>query len=231
MSGAGDPAADERDLQAAEYVIGALPPGQARALEALALSDAALTASIIAWEDRLAPLADLVTPVAPPPVLWQRLALATGIESVMQSPARRGLWRNASVWRAATAGAMAVAASLAFLLYTAPLAGPEPLMAALSPMNTPGATFLLRVGADGVATVVAVGNTNVPQGRSLELWAVAAGTPAPVSMGLLPESGRARLSIKLPPGTQLLVSQEPAGGSPTKQPTGPVVYSGQLTGI
>ena len=76
--------ADEQDLQAAEYVLGALPPHQARALEALAMSDAALADRIAAWERRLAPLADLVVPSPPPPLLWQRLALATGIDSVIQ---------------------------------------------------------------------------------------------------------------------------------------------------
>ena len=51
-----DPA-DERDMQAAEYVLGVLAPAQARAVEALALHDADMGASIAAWELRLAPLA------------------------------------------------------------------------------------------------------------------------------------------------------------------------------
>lgn len=238
MSGAAEPDFEERDLQAAEYVMGALPPNQARALEALAMADPAVAASIAAWEARLAPLSDLVVPVVPPEVVWRRLALAVGIESVVGGPAlarrgaraegRAGLWRGAGVWRAATAGAVAVAASLAFMMYARPPA--EPLVAALSPLNSPGATFLVRVGADGAATVVAVGAPDVPRGRSLELWAVAAGASGPVSMGLLPANGRVRLTIKLPPGTKLLVSQEPEGGSPTKAPTGPVVYGGELTG-
>jgi anti-sigma-K factor RskA len=32
-------------------------------------------------------------------------------------------------------------------------------------------------------------------------------------------------------GTQLLVSLEPKGGSPTGQPTGPVIYGGKLTAL
>ncbi len=235
-----DPA-DEPDLQAAEYVLGALPPHQARALEALALNDPAVAASIAAWERRLAPLADLAVPTPPPLLLWRRLALATGIDSVIQPPVpsragpsgagRRGAWRSAGLWRATTAGAMAIAAGLAFLLFTAPVRGPEPLIAALSPYGGPGATFLVRVGADGAATVVAVGDTAVPQGKSLELWALTAGATAPVSMGLLPERGRAQLTVPAQAGTQLLVSQEPVGGSVSKQPTGPVVFAGKLTGI
>ena len=229
---------EERDLQAAEYVLGALPRNQAHALEVLAMTDPAVAASIAAWENRLAPLTDLVPPKDPPPVLWHRLALATGIDSIAAAPpaARRGgpgtrpgLWRSPALWRTTTVGAMAIAASLAFLLYAKPPS--EPLVAALSPLNTPGATYLVRVGANGDATIVAVGTPDVPAGKSLELWAVAA-TPnaTPVSLGLLPGSGRARLTIKLPPGTKLLVSQEPEGGSPTKAPTGPVIYGGDLTG-
>ena len=221
--------ADEQDMQAAEYVLGALSPAQARALEALALHDAGVRDGIAAWELRLAPLVDLVVPLTPPPVLWRRLALAAGIDSVIQAP-RRG---RQVFWKAATAGSLALAASLAFLLFATPRIGPEPesSMAALSPLGGPGATFLVQVGADGKATVVAVGDASVPPGRALELWAVAAGTKEPVSLGLLPTSGSKRITIALQPGTQLLVSQEQAGGSPTKAPTTAPIYGGKLTGI
>ena len=124
----------------------------------------------------------------------------------------------------------AVAASLALMLYTAPMKGAEQF-AALASSGSAGATYLVRVGADGRATVVAVGDTAVPQGRSLELWALRSGATVPVSMGLMPDSGRASLILPLAEGTKLLVSQEPQGGSPTKLPTGPVVYAGQLTGL
>ncbi len=214
-------------------MLGLLPPNQARALEALALSDAAVAASVTAWEDRLAPLADLVPPLPPPPALWRRLALAAGLDDAT-SPGRgasRALWRSLGLWRTAAAGAAAIAAGLAVLLYAQPARRAEPLLAALTPFNAPGATFLVRVGPDGMATVVAVTDASVPQGRSLQLWAVRAGADAPVSLGLLPGSGRARLPIPPAPGTQLLISQEPLGGSPTNLPTGPVVYSGLLTAL
>lgn len=232
MSGTDTPdLPDDQDLDAAEYVLGTLPIAEARALAARAMTDATLAASIADWEARLAPLTNLVAPVPAPPILWRRLALAAGIDSVIQAPPPRRAQGAVGLWRAATLAAMAVAASLAYLLYYKPAPGPEPLMAALSPYGAPGATFLVRVGADGTATVVAIGDTKLPPGRALELWALASGATAPVSLGLLPESGRAQLTVPAQPGTQLLVSQEPAGGSPTKQPTGPVVYAGRLTGI
>lgn len=221
---------DEHDMQAAEYVLGVLEPAQALALEALALHDATIRASIAAWEVRLAPLVALVEPQAPPAVLWHRLALATGIDSVLKTRPQRS---RQVFWKAMTVGSMAVAAGLTFLLLArpSPVRAPEPLMAALSPLNSPGATFLVRVAGDGTAEVVAVGDTNVPTGRVLELWAVAGVGAAPVSLGLLSPSGTARLMVPVQPGTQLLVSQEQAGGSPTKAPTTTPIYGGKLIGL
>ena len=233
MSGAQDDGGgDDRDLQAAEYVIGLLPPNQARALEALALSDASVAASIVTWETRLAPLAETIKPVPPPPEVWQRLELATGVSRprpmVAVRPARPGLWRSLGLWRATTIGSLALAASLAFLLLNV---RPEPLTAVLTPGSAPSGTFLVRVEPSGVATVTALGDISVPQGRSLQLWGLAAGARAPVSLGLLPPNGRARLDIPLPAGSQLLVSQEQAGGSPTQQPTTTPIFAGRLLGI
>jgi len=223
---------EDRDLLAAEYVLGVLAPEQARALEALAMHDAALADSISAWQDRLAPLALAVRRQPPPPVLWRRLALATGIDSII---ARRGsrrarVWASLGFWRATTVVSLALAASLAFLLLVRVQPEGQPLLAALAPSGSPGAMFLVRVDGNGHATIVAAARPDTPAGKALELWALRAGATVPVSLGVLPDSGPKQLVIPDPVGTQLLVSQEPPGGSPTGQPTGPVVYSGTLTG-
>lgn len=225
---------DDTDLLAAEYVVGALTPEQMRALEALALHDPAIARSIADWQDRLAPLGLAVPGMAPPPVLWRRLALATGIDSVIASRAssrpRFRVWRSPGFWRATTVAAMAIAASLAFMLVR-PVPISPPLVAALAPAGSPAPVFLVRVAPDGQAVIAAASVATPPAGRSFELWAVAPGAAAPVSLGLLPETGGRQLTVPNQAGTQLLVSQEPAGGSPTGQPTGPVVYSGTLTGV
>lgn len=230
-----DPAPGDRDLDAAEYVLGLLAPEQARAIELLAAQDAAVAASIVAWQDRLSPLANAVPPEAPPPELWQRLALATGLQRVSsrraaprRSAAQR-IWRSPTLWRSTTAAALALAASLAFVVLNPKPPPPEPLLAALSPQGSPGAVFLVRVGERGQTTVIAVGRPSIPVDRSLELWALREGSTVPVSLGLLPGGGRIRLRAVVGAGTRLLVSQEPTGGSPTGAPTGPVVYAGLLT--
>lgn len=237
MSGSGGQGADPGDdpeLDVAEYVLGTLPPDQARAVEALALADPAIAAGIRAWEARLGPLADAVPPVTPPRELWRRLALAMGIEEAQSrgcrasSPARR-IWASLGLWRGLAVTSTLAAAALAAVLLRPPPAARPGLLAALSPVGTPGATFLVRVDGDGNAVIVAPVPPPATLGRALELWALAPGAAAPVSLGVLPDTGRARLRAPARPGIQLLLSQEPAGGSPTGQPTGPVVYSGVIT--
>jgi anti-sigma-K factor RskA len=70
-----------------------------------------------------------------------------------------------------------------------------------------------------------------------ELWALPAGAP-PVSLGVLPATGgasRHALSSRqldaLAASMQVAVSIEPAGGSPTGQPTGPVVLTAPLSAV
>ncbi len=55
------------------------------------------------------------------------------------------------------------------------------------------------------------------------------GAKAPMSLGVLPASGRQVALPGTPPaGTALSVTLEPTGGSPTGAPTGRVVYAGTL---
>ena len=68
-------------------------------------------------------------------------------------------------------------------------------------------------------------------GRDYELWMVE-GQNAPVSMGVIPAGDTARLAVKpeirakLDKGVALAISLEPAGGSPTGQPTTVVAVGG-----
>ena len=67
-----------------------------------------------------------------------------------------------------------------------------------------------------------------------ELWLLPAGGLPPVSLGVLDATGSQRRVFTAPAqgelqaGDMLAVSLEPAGGSPSGQPTGPVVSTGTL---
>lgn len=108
-------------MLAAEYVLGVIERREASAIEAMAKDDPELAAAIVAWQDRLAPLAQAVPPHAAPDELWTRLedAIAPKVVSIAAAkPKPRGLaraWHNTGFWRGTTAGALALAAAVAGL--------------------------------------------------------------------------------------------------------------------
>lgn len=227
----GEAPRDDLEIEAAEYVLGLLPPSEAHILAARTFTEPGLAARIEGWERRLLPLATLVDPVDPPDILWRRLALATGTEApAPPTPQTRPRTR---FWPGAAAGAFAMAASLAVFLLARPQPSPNSgiKVAVLTAIAAPDPVVLIRQGTGDQGLNVVASAPDVPQGRSLEVWAIRPGTTAAESVGLLPTQGAAPLQLALPIGTQLLVSQEPAGGSPTKQPTGPVVMHGGVYGL
>jgi anti-sigma-K factor RskA len=76
-----------------------------------------------------------------------------------------------------------------------------------------------------------------PAGRTYELWALPK-NGNPVSLGVLPQQEGSSQRVLTPLQREALsrsekiaVSVEPAGGSPTGQPTGPVVFVAPLRGL
>ena len=231
---------DDRDLTAAEYVIGLLTPAEARAVEARAIDDPALAASILDWQSRLHPLTETVPSVAPPANVWARLEKEVAATTVVQalhlerrrkqSQLRRQLataWENVAFWRGMSVASFVCGMALVGALLTPKLLISQPAVAALTAQNAAVPAFLVMVTKDGYATVIATA-AEVQPGNSLELWGWPDGATAPVSLGVLPTTGRLRVKAIVPVGSQLLVSSEPIGGSPSGQPTGPVVYRGRM---
>ena len=224
--------APDRDLLAAEYVLGTLEGDEADQAARLQRDDPAFAAAVRAWEARLVPLANAVAPVTPPPELWGRIAAATGADIAAAARADTvvplSFRRRLRVWQASTGVALAIAASLAAFVVVRPV--PTPRVAILAPVAGGVPVLVATAEPDGALEVRPNGTIVVPDNRDLELWALAAGETRPRSLGVLPATGRT-LTAALPPGTQLLVSLEPRGGSPTGQPTGPVLYGGRLTAL
>jgi anti-sigma-K factor RskA len=219
---------EELDLLAGEFVLGCLSGEERRDVEARAAADPALRRMIQAWEVRLAPLGLLATPLAPPPALWQRLEAA--IAPAARPPFLLAAWRSLQVWRISTAGAVALAAALAAFIILRP--APPSYVAEIEPPGGPAPAFLAHTEHDGSIQLTALSPAPVPAGRDLELWALPAGATRPISLGVIPPGGKRVNPRALPTArTQLLVSLEPAGGSPTGQPTGPVLYAGTFTRV
>lgn len=226
---------DERDLAAAEDVLGTLDAASARALAQAAETDPALASAIAAWERRLSPLARLLPPLAPPADLWPRIAgalppAATAAPVAFGRPLARA-WRSVGFWRASTAGALALAAVLAGLVVLRPL--PHPMyMASLAPMRSHTPMFVAEMRPGGALMVHALSPVAVAEGMALELWAKEARSGAMIPLGVVPGSGRrVRMTADLGAGTELMISLEPAGASPSGTPTGPMLYEGRLVRI
>lgn len=227
--------AEDYDLLAGIYVLGALEIEESRAVEALADRDQRVAYAIEGWQNRLAPLANLTRPRPPPSWLWDRIALSIGlerdwdpIEAFRTPPLPIRVWRSVVAWRAATAAALVLATVLLIASLFVRTEAPR-YAAALSPQGAPGPAFLVETLADGSILVRPVSRINVAAGKDLELWALPFGSKRPVAMGVLPSIGRRVVPGEtIGPDTQILISLEPQGGSPTGQPTGPVLYGGSL---
>jgi len=206
------------DMLAADYVMGVLDAMEAAEAERRIATDPAFAAEVADWERKLMPLAALAAPVPPPDALWNRIEASIGKPAANDN--RR--W----FWPAATLASLAVAASLAAFILLRP--APAPVVAVLLPA-TGGVPVLVAVAEpSGQYRVQATSSIPVASDRDLELWALRAGATRPEPLGVIPPAGQ-ETPRGLPAGTMLLVSLEPKGGSPTGQPTGPVLYAGKLT--
>jgi len=229
--------ADRLDRLAAEYALGTMP-SRARARMARATrSDARVAGAVREWEERLASLAAALPGVAPPPRVWTRLATRLGLDgtgagAIAAAPSA-GWWNRLAFWRTLTATAFAAVLALGIALYAMrPVAEPT-LVAVLAGADGKPALIASAKRDERFLLVKAVGAAPVDSGKALELWMLPQGQP-PRSLGVLPAGALVRVPLAAPSGTALAdipalaVSLEPAGGSPTGQPTGPVLYSGRI---
>lgn len=216
-----------RRALAADYAIGLMPAAARRRFEQLLLEDAALRKELAQWQESLTSLNEPLVEEPVPEHVWQ--AITAQIEpQQLHVPERRSFWH----WLRVTAVlcTLLVAVTLGILYnrddtrYSATL---------LSVTEQPA----LRIQAhDDYLQVEPLTLAAVDPGRSLELWAIRP-DGNPVSLGVLPAGGEGRVSLSeeqqalLDTPIALAVSLEPRGGSPTGQPTGPVLYQGQLAAL
>ena len=210
------------DELAAQYALGTLRgPARAR-FEHVCRDDGRALDALHRWEDRLLDLAGAVAPVNPSSAVWRRVQLRLG-----HSRNARASWRATTQW-AMAAGVAALTAALVWWTTFAP--APQ-IIATIADQQQ---TQLWRIEArpDRDELLVAA-LPALPQDaeHAYELWALSpqAGG-APVSLGLMPQTGSRELRLTdaqraaLANATQVAVSLEPVGGSPTGAPTGPVLF-------
>ncbi|ALI00925.1 anti-sigma factor [Pseudomonas sp. FW306-02-F02-AA] len=216
-----------RRALAADYAIGLMPAAARRRFEQLLLDDAELRIELAKWQESLASLNEPLVEVPVPDRVWT--AINARIEpQELHVPAKRPFWNWLRITLAVCS--LLVAVTLGILYnrdssqYSATL-----LSASAQPA--------LRIKAhDNYLQVEPLALAAVAPGHSLELWAVPA-DGKPISLGVIPAGGKGQVALSekqhalLGKPIALAVSLEPEGGSPTGQPTGPVLYQGALAGL
>jgi anti-sigma-K factor RskA len=233
---------EDREVLAGEYVLGTLDPGERAEAERLRASDPDFASVIAAWEHRLDPLNVAVASIAPPEGLFQRIEQRlrqTAERAVPPSATIIKLERRVRHWRAATLAMAAVAASLIGFIVAAPREPVAHRFVAAVQQGDQQPVFVVAVDtAKGIIAVRPVAARPPESGGDYELWAVGGGRLRPQSLGLI-----ALRDVNLPVtrlesdkaatigDTVFAVSLEPRGGSPTGQPTGPVLWTGKLVPV
>ena len=215
---------------AGELALGLLSGEERAAAEARARDDLQFAALVEDWHSKLGDFVAETAPATPSPQVWQ------GIEQALfpSKPAPASLWQSLAFWRWLTAGAGTLAvASLAalFMLITSPPVEPPRLIAALQASGA-GPSFLAQLDAGTGRLAIRIVRAELEAPHVPELWLIPE-DGVPRSLGVIagddfelvvPES----LLSAARSGATLAISLEPEGGSPTGQPTGPVIAAGTL---
>ena len=218
---------------AAEYALGTLAGPARRRLEALLPAHPALRGAVAQWQHRLAPLSTSVPAVTPPAQVWPRIERQLFAAGTSQGTAPTAWWQRLSLWRGISG--LATTAAVAMFMVASQVPPPQaPIVVVLGAnpqaAQALNASFVASVSADGRALVLRpINELSLTPGRALELWAVPA-QGAPRSLGLVQATGATTLvrAQLLRDTAAFAVSVEPAGGSPTGAPTGPIVSVGKL---
>lgn len=222
------------DALAAEYVLGTLRGAARRRFERALASEPLVAGRVNHWQQRINLKPSTAQAVQPSSNVWKRIERDLNLRA-LQPPwySRINIWRN---W--------ALAASLALVLVIGTqlirVAEPPVELTAIATLAgddvaVRGTTVSALLSRDGKRLALRSERAIVADAaRSYELWLLPDGGGAPISLAVL---GSLDADFSVPPaqvgriarGAKLAVSVEPAGGSKTGAPTGPVILVGAVS--
>lgn len=218
---------------AKHYVIGTMSPLARRRFKKLMVKHSHLQHAVWHWEQILNPMAEELAPIEPDQQVWQNITARLG----WSSKAKASSWWAVSWWT--ISGWLATAASLLLVAYiwiTQPgiplqqISTQQPQALAVLQVEQNQPAWVVQKTDDSL-TISVNALPDIQPDQDFELWMLPANGQAPVSLGLLPESGNKILSLpaQLKDLVQsgLAVSIEPENGSPTGAPTGPIILTAQ----
>lgn len=218
------------DALCGEYLLGTLRGPARRRFERSLREEARVALRLKHWQDTFSPKYSSMIEIQPSAQVWSRLERELGL-----SRYRAPWYRRAAFWRGwAVAATAALLLTLGWQLWSlmpdraapiqiAELAGAEPSSRVIAALYSDRRTLELRAARPVVAAPT----------QSYELWLLPREGGPPVSLAVLGAlDARVQLAEshaqRLRAGAKLAISVEPAGGSPTGGPTGPVILVGDL---
>jgi anti-sigma-K factor RskA len=231
------------ELLAQRFVLGTQRGAARQHFAALVRQRVDARQAVDYWEERLAPLAWDLAPVAPSELAWQRICRELGIRAAQTAPGRPA---RGNRWAAVAAACAAFAIVAAggwwraahrppdIVTRTIVENVPEAVAVAVVSDNGGRNLWIARIAPDSrELTAQVIDGVEQRPANDYELWALTdAGIP--VSLGLLPQAGRRSVALDdaaitaLRSSSTVAVSLEPRGGSPEPTPTGPVLYTAAL---
>jgi anti-sigma-K factor RskA len=206
---------EEDDALAAEYVLGVLDLSERTNVDDRIRRDSAFAGLVAAWETRLAGLNDAYADVPAPNLLPK---IEARLFPQVAKPARN--------WLGWLAGALAAAAIAVVAVMVMPGAPAPEFVATLTAADQP--LVFAASYAGGNLTLNQTKGAAAGAANDYQLWLIV-GDAAPVSLGLIDAPAITRPVANMPEGAVIAISLEPAGGSTTGAPTGPVLVTGVVT--
>lgn len=215
---------DNRELTeqlARRYVIGLMRGAARMRFRSLIQRNREISRQVIYWEGQFNQLTDRIQTVTPPARLWTSIYRRL----FNPSPRRLDVWH----WLGALGSAAALVLAIFLMQQTAPMPDGTSDRVAVIKNQQQKTLWVLNVSKNAIK---AIPQKTIEQysDRDYQLWMLPTDGSNPVSLGLLPERDGAIVltppdAFQLAKVAGLAVSLEPAGGSTTGLPTGPVLYT------
>lgn len=240
---------EDRSIACAEFVLGTLTDDEREAFAARMAANRELREEVGFWQDRLLGLVRKIPAVEPSAQVWQRIEAALPADAAKapaaKAPAaktsaplrlsRPPWWERLGFWQALSGVALAASILLASLMV---IRQPTPAVSYVAVLQSPDlrAGWVVQASEGAPVRLVSLADPGqVPQGRSWQFWTKAKTATAPTSLGLVQGAGGLQVPRERLPdlGDEQLfeITLEPAGGSPTGRPTGPVLFIGKAQRI
>jgi anti-sigma-K factor RskA len=223
------------EIISGEYVLGVLSEADRKRVEARMAIDPKFAMQVRRWQTNLADFNDDYQAEAPPSHVFRRIeAQLFEAEEANGRGRFAQIWNSLILWRGLAVAGVLAAAWLGFAHRLPPLGVGQPARPLVAELTGEKNGFNLVAtydfGTGRLSVVPAALRQDGP--KSLEVWVIEDGK-APLSVGVLPESGRGDIVIptslraSFTAGRTIAITVEPLGGSPDGKPTGPVIAAGR----